>query len=89
MYKKMTANDIKSYLSCLNELVDQNNNTYHNSINKKCINAGHFVFTEKKLRQILKLLNFELMLELVNIRISLVKVILKISQEKNVLSMLL
>ena len=47
MYKKMTANDIKSYLSCLNELVDQNNNTYHNSINKKCINAGHFVFTEK------------------------------------------
>ena len=43
----MTANDIKCYFSYLNELVDQRNNTYHHSINKICINAGHFAFTEK------------------------------------------
>ena len=28
----MTANDNKSYLSYLNKLVDQYNNTYHHSI---------------------------------------------------------
>ena len=32
---KMTANDSKFYLSYLNKLVDQYNNTYHHSINKK------------------------------------------------------
>ena len=37
IYKKMTANDSKSYLSYLNKLVDQYNNTYHHSINKKPI----------------------------------------------------
>ena len=31
----MAANDYKSYLSYLNKLVDQCNNTYHYSINKK------------------------------------------------------
>ena len=31
----MTANDSKSYISYLNKLVDQYNNTYHHSINKK------------------------------------------------------
>ena len=31
----MTANDSKSYLSCLNKLIDEYNNTYHHSINKK------------------------------------------------------
>ena len=30
---KMTANDGKFYLSYLNKLVDQHNNTYHHSIN--------------------------------------------------------
>ena len=35
IYKKMTANDNKSYLPYLNELVDQYNNTYHHSIHKK------------------------------------------------------
>ena len=35
----MTTNDSKSYLSYLNKLVDQCNNTYHSSINKKLINA--------------------------------------------------
>ena len=36
----MTADDSKSYLSYLNELVDQYNNSYHHSINKKPINDG-------------------------------------------------
>ena len=31
----MTANDSKSYLPYLNKLVDQYNNTYYHSINKK------------------------------------------------------
>ena len=31
----MTANDSKSYLSYLNKLVDEYNNTCHHSINKK------------------------------------------------------
>ena len=35
----MTDNDSKSYLSYLNRLVDQYNNTYHHSVNKKRINA--------------------------------------------------
>ena len=32
IYKKITANGSKSYLSYLNEIVDQCNNTYHHSI---------------------------------------------------------
>ena len=35
IYEKMAANDCKSYLSYLNKLVDQYNNIYHHSINKK------------------------------------------------------
>ena len=34
----MTANDSKFYLPYLNKFVDQYNNTYHHSINKKPIN---------------------------------------------------
>ena len=33
----MTATDSKSYLSYLNKLVDQYNNTYYHSINKKSL----------------------------------------------------
>ena len=43
----MATNDGKSYLSYLNKLVDQYNNTYHHSINKKSINADYFTLTEK------------------------------------------
>ena len=43
----MTANDSKSYLSYLNELVDQYNNTYHYSIDKKPINAVYSALTER------------------------------------------
>ena len=31
----MTANDRKSYISFLNKIIDQYNNTYHHSVNKK------------------------------------------------------
>ena len=43
----MTANDSKSYLSYLNKLIDQYNNIYHHSINKKPINADYSALTEK------------------------------------------
>ena len=33
----MRANDSKSYLPYLHKLVDQYNNTYHHSINKKLL----------------------------------------------------
>ena len=33
----MTANNSKYYLADLNKLVDQHNNTYHHSINKKLL----------------------------------------------------
>ena len=42
----MIANDGKSYLPYLNKLVDQYNNTYHCSINKKPINADYSTSTE-------------------------------------------
>ena len=42
----MAANDNKSYLPCLNKLVDQYSNTYYDSINKKPINADFSTFTE-------------------------------------------
>ena len=47
IYKKMTANDSISYLSYLNKLVDQHNNTYQNSICKKFFNAYYSPLTEK------------------------------------------
>ena len=37
---------IAKYLRYLNKLVDQCNNTFHHSINKKSINANYFAFTE-------------------------------------------
>ena len=43
----MTANDSKSYLSYLNKLVDQYNNTIIHSIHKKTINADYSASTEK------------------------------------------
>ena len=47
IYKKMTANDSKFYLSYLKKLVDQYDNTYHHSINKKPIKADYSALTEK------------------------------------------
>ena len=43
----MTANDSKFYLSYLNKLVYQYNNTYYNSIGKKPINGDYSPLIEK------------------------------------------
>ena len=43
----MTANDNKSCLPYLNKSVDQYNNIYHHSINKKPIDADYSALTEK------------------------------------------
>ena len=42
----MTANDSKSYLPYLIKLVDQYNNTYRHSINKKAIDADYSALTK-------------------------------------------
>ena len=42
----MTSNNSKSYLPYLNKLVDQYNNIYHHSINKKPINADYSALTK-------------------------------------------
>ena len=47
IYKKMTANDSKSYLPYLNKLVDQHINTCRHSINKKPSNVDYCTLTEK------------------------------------------
>ena len=76
----MTVNDSKSYFPYLNKL-DQYNNTYNHSINKKPINADYSVSTE----------NIESnpkAPKLLSIRIFLVKVILKIGQQKYLLLIL-
>ena len=44
----MRANDSKSYLSYLNKLVGQKNNTCHRSTNRTPINADYSALTEKK-----------------------------------------
>ena len=62
IYKKITVNNNKSYLSYLNKLVDQYNNNYHHSVGKKQVNAGYSALTEK-LKRIMKLLNLKLIIE--------------------------
>ena len=46
-YKIMAANDSKSYLYYLEKLVDECNNTYHRSIDKKHIHADHSALSEE------------------------------------------
>ena len=43
----MITNDSKPYLSYLNNLVNEYNNTYHHSINKKPINDDYYALTKK------------------------------------------
>ena len=85
----MTANDSKSYLSYLNKLVDQCNNTYHDFIGKNYINADYSALTEN-IESSYKAPNLKLEIksELLSIRIYLVNVTLKIGQEKYLLSIL-
>ena len=47
IYKKVTGNDSKSYLGYLNKLVDEYNNSYHQSIHKNPIDADYSSLTEK------------------------------------------
>ena len=47
IYKKMRANNKKTFLGYLNKLVDEYNNTYHHSIGKKPLDADYFSFLEK------------------------------------------
>ena len=88
IYKKMTANDSKSHLPCLNKLVDQYNNTYHYSINEKPINVDYTTLT-KNIETNPKAPKFK-----VNNRARItkyknaVRVTLKIGQEKCLLSIL-
>ena len=42
----MTANDSKSHLPYLNKLVDQYNNTYHHSLDKRIANADYSALTK-------------------------------------------
>ena len=55
---KMTINNSKSYLSYMNKLLYQYNNTYHHSVNKKII-----LLWLKTLRPIWKPLSLKLMIE--------------------------
>ena len=72
--ENMTANDSIFYLSYLNKSLDQYNNTYHHSINKKPNIVDYYALTEK-MRRILKLINLKWMTEseLLSIRIFLQK----------------
>ena len=81
IYKEITANDSKSYLSYLDKLVDQYNNNYPHSINKILLMLIILLLL-KKLKRIIKLLNLRLMTEseFQSIRKFLVKVTLKIGQ---------
>ena len=87
IYKKITANDSKCCLPHLNNLVDQYNNTYHHSINKKLKGLLIILLWLKKMKPILKLLCLKLMIEseLLSIRIFLVQVTLKYFQRKYLL----
>ena len=46
-YEKLTANNSKSCLGYLNQLVDEYNNTYHSCIGRNSIDADHSAFSEK------------------------------------------
>ena len=43
----MTVNNNKSYLSYLNRLIYEGNNSYHHCIGKKTINADYTALTEE------------------------------------------
>ena len=67
----------------MNKIVDQYNNTYHHSINKKLINADYSALTEK-IETNPKAPKFEAndRVRITKYKTILVKVILKIDQEK-------
>ena len=78
--------NLSSYLS---KLIDKYNNIYHHSTNKKPINANYSAFTEK-IEVNPKPPNFKVKdrVRITKLRIYLAMVILKIGQEKHLLSIL-
>ena len=83
IYKKMRANDCKSYISYMNKLVDQYNNTCHHTISKNLFMVIILIWL-KKLRLISWLLSLKLMmkLKLLSIKVKfLVKLTPKIGQD--------
>ena len=85
----MTANNSKSYLSYLNKLVDQYNNTYLHSVNKEPSNADYSALTEKIERNP-KVPKFKVhdKVRILSRRILLLEDTLKIGQEKYLLLIL-
>ena len=81
----MTDNDSKVYLPYFNELVDQYNNNYHHSVNKKLIDADYSALTEI-IETNPKACKLES--ELLSMKIFLAKITLKIGQEKYLLLIL-
>ena len=79
----MTTNGSKSYLSYLNKLVDQYNNTYYYSNGKNPINSDYSALTEK-IQINPKVPKFK-----VHDRVRINKVTLKIELENCLLSILL
>ena len=75
-------------LTCFffNKLVDQYNNTYHHSVNKKPINADYSALTEKIEKAPKLKVNDRV--RLLSTRVFLVKVTLKVGQEKYLLLIL-
>ena len=47
IYKNMTGSNKRCYLGYWNKLMDEYNNTYHNSIGKKPVDADYSVLAEK------------------------------------------
>ena len=86
----MAANDSKPYLSYLNKFVDQYNNTYHHSVNKKPINAADYFALTEKIEVNSKAPKFRVNdgVRITKYKNSLVKITLKIGQEKYLLLIL-
>ena len=80
----MTVNDSKSYISFLNRLVDQYNNTCHSSIGKHLLMVIILLWLQK-LNRVTEPLNLKLAMEsgLLETRIFLAKATLLFGQEKS------
>ena len=89
IFKRMAANGRKSYLSYLNKLVDEYNNTYHHFTKKKPINADYSALAEN-IETNPKATEFKVndRMRITEYKNILVKVTLKNGQEKYLLSIL-
>ena len=62
IYKKMIVNDSKYYLTYLNKLADEYNNTYHSSIGKNLLMLT-ILLRLNGVNQVKKLINLKLVME--------------------------